>query len=488
MYDLLVRGGTVVTPQAPAALDVAVVGETIAAVEEPGRLGAEAAKVIDAAGCYVIPGGVDPHVHYNLGFPPVVSEPQTYSPAAAYGGTTTILDFVLQEAPKSLHQAIEDKKQEAAGNMAVDYGLHAICSGPEIAFEVMDEVADVVRSGIPTIKSFTTYGWMTDDGHRWGLIQKVAEAGGISVIHAEDDAIANWNTKRYLREGKTHGAYIAETRDSLVEEAAISRVMLLCERAGSPLYILHMAAARGVDALAEARSRGLPVYGETLTPYLSFTSDALWDDERRGLLWNNYPTIKSQADQDELWYAVADDRLQVISSDHFSLTSTDRYEKMGETVDSLQAGQSGVELRIPVVFHLGVRQGRLTLNRFVELVSTNPAKIMGLYPRKGTIAVGSDADIAIIDPNRRWTVHHEDLHMIADFSCWEGWELEGKVTTTILRGSVLVEDGRYVGSTSGGRYVPRFLLPELVSHPPDFSVTRDSLPQLDAAATRTSDG
>jgi len=488
VYDLLVRGGTVVTTEATAALDVAVVGETIAAIEEPGKLGADAAKVVDASACYVIPGGVDPHVHYKLGFPPVVSEPQSYSPAAAYGGTTTILDFVLQESPKSLHQAIEDKRRDADGNMAVDYGLHAICAGPEIAFEVMDEVADVVRLGIPTIKSFTTYGWMTDDGHRWGLIQKVAEAGGMSVIHAEDDAIAVWNTKKYLREGKTHGAYIAETRNSLVEEAAIRRVMLLCERAGSPLYVLHMAAGAGVDALNEGRARGLPFYGETLTPYLSFTSDALWDDERRGLLWNNYPTIKSQADQDVLWEAVADDRLQVISSDHFSLTSTDRYEKMGETVDSLQAGQSGVELRIPVVFHLGVQQGRLTLNRFVELVSTNPARIMGLYPRKGAIAVGSDADIAVIDPNQRWTVHHADLHMIADFSCWEGWELDGKVTTTILRGAVIVEDGRFVGSTSGGRYLPRRLQPELVSHPPDFSVTRDAVPKDAAVATRTGGG
>ena len=474
MYDLLVRGGIVVTPTGAEALDVAVEGETIAAIDQPGALGTEATKVIDAAGSYVIPGGVDPHVHYGLGFQTVAGEGQVYSPAAAYGGTTTIVDFALQEAPMSLHEAVEEKKRQAAGRMAVDYGLHAICAGPEISFEVMDEVADVVKGGIPTIKSFTTYGWMTDDGHRWGLINKVAEAGGMSVIHAEDDAIAVWNTKRHLREGKTHGAYIAETRDALVEEAAVRRVMLLCERAGSPLYILHMAAGAGVAALAEGRAKGLPFYGETLTPYLSFTSEKLWDDEGRGLLWNNYPTIKSQADQDRLWEAVADNGLQVISSDHFSLTSSDRFEKMGITVDSLQAGQSGVELRIPVIFHLGVQEGRLSLNRFVELISTNPAKIMGLYPRKGILAVGSDADIVIIDPNRTWTVRWEDLHMIADFSCWEGWELRGKVTTTILRGSVVVENERFVGSKSGGRFVPRALLPKLIGRPADFSQTFES--------------
>ena len=319
MYDLVVRGGTVVTAARTDVLDIAVEGERIAALEPPGTLRLDGAKVIDATGCYVIPGGVDPHVHYSLGFPPVFGETQEFSRAAAYGGTTTIIDFALQEAPQSLHEAIEDKKREAAGRMAVDYGLHAICAGPEIAFEVMDEVADVVKGGIPTIKSFTTYGWMTDDGHRWGLINKVAEAGGMSVIHAEDDAIAVWNTKRYLREGKTHGAYIAETRDALVEEAAIRRVMLLCERAGSPLYVLHMAAGSGVVALAEGRAKELPFYGETLAAYVSFTSDKLWDDENRGLLWNNYPTIKSQADQDLLWEAVADNRVQAVSADHFSL-------------------------------------------------------------------------------------------------------------------------------------------------------------------------
>jgi len=482
-YDLLVLGGTVVTPARTEVLDVAVEGERIAAVEPPGILGTEAAKVIDATGCYVIPGGVDPHVHYNLGFPPVVSESQDYSPAAAYGGTTTLIDFALQLAPQSLLAAIEAKKADADGRTAVDYGLHAICAGPEIAFEVMDEVADVVANGIPTIKSFTTYGWMTDDGHRWGLIQKVAEAGGMSVIHAEDDAIAVWNTKRYLREGKTHGAYIAETRDALVEEAAIRRVMLLCERAGSPLYILHMAAGAGVVALAEGRTRGLPFYGETLACYVSFTSDKLWDDENRGLLWNNYPTIKSQADQDLLWQALVDNRLQVVSADHFSLTSTQRYEQMGVELGSLQAGQSSVELRIPVTFHLGVQEGRLSLNRFVEVVSTNPAKILGLYPRKGTLAVGSDADIAVIDPNRTWTVHWEDLHMIADFSCWEGWELRGKVTTTILRGNVIVENEQFVGSKSGGQFVPRTLLPEVVSWPPDYSFTNESQGVPVAAAT-----
>jgi dihydropyrimidinase len=462
-YDLLVRGGTVVTSGSSEPLDVAVVGERIAALGPPGYLGDDAGTVIDASDRLVLPGGVDPHVHYNLDFGAVRSEPQSFSPAAAYGGTTTVVDFALQQAPSSLHAAIQDKKDEAAGQMAVDYGLHAIVAGPDVSFEVIDEVADVVRDGVPTIKTFMTYGWMVDDGVRWGLMSALARHGGMKVVHAEDDAIATWLTRKYVREGKTHGAYIGETRNALVEEAAVRRAMLLAERAGCPLYVLHMAAGSGVLALAEGRARGLPFFGETITPYLSFTDDALWDDGRQGLLWNNYPTIKSQADQDILWEALADGRLQAVASDHFSTTVADHYERMGTTVDQMQAGHANVELRVPVTFHLGVRGGRMSVNRFVDVVATGPARTMGLYPRKGTLAVGSDADIVVFDPGRRWTVSHADLHMRADYSCWEGWTLEGKVITTVLRGQVLVRDERWVGPVAAGRFQPRALPPDLRS-------------------------
>jgi dihydropyrimidinase len=473
MYDLLVRGGTVVSPTAAAPLDVAVEGERIAAIDRPGALGSEAKKVIDATGCIVVPGGVDPHVHHSLGFGPVRAEPQEYSPAAAFGGTTTIIDFAFWEGPTTLHETVAAKKEEAKGRMAVDYGLHAALGGNP-PFEVLEEIGDVIRDGIPTIKTLTTYGWMSDDGHRFGIMSEVAEHGGLSVVHAEDDAIANWLTAKYLREGKTHGAYIVETRGPLVEEAAVRRCMLLAERTGSPLYVLHVAAGTAAAAIAEGRARGLPVYGETILAYLSFTAEALWDDENRGLLWNNYPVIKYQEDQDLLWEAVADDRLQVVSSDHFTTTVADRYEKMGATVDSLQAGQAATEMRVPVLFHRGVQEGRISLNRFVELISTNPAKIMGLYPRKGVIAVGSDADIAVIDPARTWTVRWQDHHMSADYNCWEGWELKGKVLTTILRGSVLVENEQWVGSKTGGQYLARTLLPEVVGPTPDLSETFSS--------------
>ena len=474
MYDLVVRGGTVVTATATEALDVAVDGERIAAIDRPEALEGEAKKVVDATGCLVIPGGVDPHVHYGVNFERIVfAEPQEYSWAAAFGGTTTIIDFALQWGETTLHDAIEAKKAEAAGRMAVDYSLHAMLVD-NTSFEVMDEIGDVIRGGIPTVKTLTTYSWQSDDGHRLGVMTEVAKHGGLSIVHAEDDAIASWLTKKYLREGKTHGYYISETRGPIVEEAAIRRCMLLAEHTGSPLYIFHMAAGSGIRALAEGRARGLPMYGETLPIYLSFSSEKLWDDANRGLLWNNFPTLKPQDSVDTCWEAIADDRVQVVSSDHFAIVAKDRFEKMGASVDRGQGGQSSVEMRIPVLWSLGVAAGRISANRFVELVATNPAKIMGLYPRKGQLAVGSDADITILDPQRRWIPRWQDHHMVTDYNNWEGMELTGKVVTTILRGEPLVENEQWVGDRAGGRFQPRRLLPEITSCPPDFSATTQS--------------
>jgi dihydropyrimidinase len=449
--------------------DVAVAGERVEAIEPRGALGSEALRVLDAEGLLVLPGGVDPHVHYELEALGARSESAETSVAALFGGTTTVIDFAFQEPPTGALDTVASRQEVFEGRMAPDWGLHVVLTG-EIPFEVVEEIGDLVRDGVPTVKTMTTYGWMCDDGHRYGVMCAVAEAGGMSVVHAEDDDIARWLTKKYVREGKTHGAYIAETRPSLVEEAAVRRALLLAERSGSALYILHMAAAAGVEALAEARARGLPMYGETLTPYLSFTADALWE-EGRGLLFNNYPTIKTQADQDLLWGAVADDRLQAVTSDHFLIKAADRMTKMGVTIEDLQCGQAGVETRIPVLYSSGVAAGRLSLERFVQLVATNPARLMGLYPRKGTLAPGSDADIVLFDPAKRWTVSLDTLHMDTDYTCWEGWELTGKPRTIVLRGVVVIEDERVVGSTTRGTFLPRAVASELIRAQAELGAT-----------------
>src|SRR4051812_32625687 len=364
MHDLLIAGGTVVTPAGSEPLDVAVDGERIAALAPHGELEREARRVIDAAGCLVIPGAIDPHVHYAMNFEGILTtEGPEYSAAAAYGGNTTVVDFAWQAPPQSLHGAIADKQAEVGGAMAVDYGLHAILT-KDFSFDVVEEVGDVIRAGIPTIKTMLTYGYMSDDGQRWGTMNAVAQNGGVSVVHAEEDAIAPWLTAQYVREGKTHGASICEVRGPIVEEAAIRRAMFLAERAGSPLYVLPMAAGSGVAALAEGRARGLPFYGETLSAYLSFTQDDLWDTSpvdvdgtiypHRGLLFNNYPTPKFKDDRDACWAALVSGDLQAVATDHCLVSLKDRFEAMGTTVDSMQAGQAAVELRVPLLYDGGV--------------------------------------------------------------------------------------------------------------------------------------
>jgi dihydropyrimidinase len=483
MYDLLILNGTVVTPTGTEPLDIAVNGETIAAVAPRGSLEPQAAKVIDADECLVIPGGIDPHVHYAMNFEHILTtEGPPFSFAAALGGNTSVIDFVFQEPPQGLLDAIAARKAEFEGQMAIDYSLHAILT-KTFSFDVVEEIGQAIREGIPTHKIMMTYGYMADDGQMWGMMNEVAEHGGMSVVHAEDDAIARWLTAKYIREGKTHGAYICEVRGPIVEEAAIRRAMFLAERAGSPLYVLHMAAGSGVEALAEGRARGLPFYGETLSAYLSFTQDDIWDDSpievngktynARGCLYNNYPTPKFTADRETCWQAIADGRLQVVATDHALVALKDRFETMSTTIDNMQAGQAAVELRIPLLYDRGVNAGRISINRWVELISTNPAKIMGMWPRKGQIAEGSDADIVVFDPSRSWTVRWQDLHMSTQYSCWDGWELTGKVRDTVLRGSVLVENEEFVGSKTGGRFVPRTLLPEVVSG--DFEFTSRAL-------------
>jgi dihydropyrimidinase len=479
MYDLLILNGTVVSPTGAESLDIAVEGETIAAIGAQGSLGTEAKKVIDADGCLVIPGGIDPHVHYAMDFEHIIlTEGPPYSFAAALGGNTSVIDFAFQEPPQGLMDALSDRKQQFAGEMAIDYGLHAILT-KEFSFDVVEEIGQAISEGVPTIKTMMTYGYMTDDGQRWGMMNEVAKHGGMSVVHAEDDAIARWLTAQYIREGKTHGAYISEVRGPIVEEAAIRRAMFLAERAGSPLYVLHMAAGSGVEALAEGRARGLPFYGETLSAYLSFTQDDIWDESpievngtvynARGCLYNNYPVPKFAADRETCWNAIADGRLQVVATDHALVSLKDRFQTMSTTIDNMQAGQAAVELRVPLLYDQGVNSGKLSVNRWVELISTNPAKIMGMWPKKGQLALGSDADIVVFDPNKSWTVRWQDLHMSEKYSCWDGWELTGKVRDTVLRGSILVENEEYVGSKTGGRFVPRTLLPEVLSADFDFT-------------------
>lgn len=479
--DILIVGGIVVGPHDERQLDVGITGDRISGMYVPGAAPA-AGRTIDAGGCLVIPGAIDPHVHYELDFQGLLTtEGPEYSEAAVHGGTTTVIDFAFQEPPMGPLETVAKRREQLEGRMAVDWGLHAVLTR-DFDFNDIEQIGDVIRGGVPTIKTMMTYGWMSDDGQRYGAMCEVAEQGGLSLVHAEDDAIANWLTAKYAREGKTHGAYVSETRGPLVEEAAVRRALFLAERAGSPLYVLHVSAGAAIHAITEARGRGLPMYGETLSAYLSFTQDDLWDETPlevdgrdwgpRGLLYNNFPTPKFAADREQIWDAILDDRLQVVATDHCSTSLKDRAEQMGTTMDSMQAGQSAVELRVELLYSTAVATGRCSASRWVQLIATNPARLLGLAPAKGEIAVGADADIAIFDPRTRWTVDWRALHMSVPYSCWDGWEMTGKVRDVLLRGEVLIADGQYVGPRRAGRYIERTLADQVSARPLDPTLTQ----------------
>jgi dihydropyrimidinase len=459
MLDLAVRGGTVVTGSSVVRADVGARDGRVVALCAPGELTADSEQELDATGMWVVPGGIDAHVHFNLDVTDAMKAQSAIdgSRAAAFGGTTTFMDFAFQTGAGSAVEAVQRKQQElAAQRPHVDYALHLMMTGA-VPFAVMDEVKDVVLGGVSSIKMFTTFSagsasgdLYSDDGRIWGVMQAAAAAGGLVMVHCEDDCIIDYNVRRLYADGRQAGANIALARPPLAEEAAVRRMILLAERSGCPLYVVHVSSRWGVQAIREARGRRLPVYGEVLHNYLTFTSERYAGED--GLLYHNYPPLKSPDDQAALWEALVAGDLDTVASDDFTIPRAAKLS--GPVVDNVPGGHNGIETRMDVVFSEGVATGRLPIQRYVRLTAENPAKLFGIHPRKGTIAVGSDADIVLVDPNARETLTLDRLHSACDYSLWDGWALQGKVRATALRGRMLVRDGQWVGPERTGRFVP----------------------------------
>ena len=447
-----------VTPEATVHADVGVSDGTIAFVARPGAIDVPAGRVVEAAGMLVLPGGVDPHVHFALPLSDTLSS-QSFaagSRAAAHGGTTTVVDFVWQDAEESLGTAIERKFGElAADRSSIDYGLHAMMTGA-VPNRVIDELEDAVSAGITSFKVFTTFApgstfgaWQMDDGRIWGLMQAAARHGGVVMVHCEDDCIIDFCSRALFEQGVTDGRQIHRARPNLAEEAAARRMLLLSHRTGCPLYVVHLSTREGVEALAEARAAGRRAYGEVLHNYLVFTKDAY--DRPNGIIYNNYPPLRSDEDREALWRGLQDGDLDTIASDDCAIPLTAKLR--GRRIDDLAGGHNGVETRLLVLFSEGVSRRRISVNRFVELTSASPAKLFGLYPRKGVVAAGSDADIVVWDPAARRTIRQADLHSDCDYSIWDGFESTGAPVMTIAGGRVLVENGRWVGPEGQGRFI-----------------------------------
>ena len=464
MLDILIRGGQVVTPKACGVYDVGIAGEKIVAVEKDGALGiGENTRIIDASGKIVMPGGIDPHVHCSWHIPAIdgvpaqlTAPPAQVSRAALWGGTTTMIDFAAWEEGETLEETLSRRDQDWQGRCHCDYAYHVMLRGG-MPLELIDAIPEVIQAGYPTIKIFTTditpsrRGRMVDFGYMWEVFQAMARSGGLGVIHAEDNDLVMHMYGRLFQEGRTGFENMAEVHSVLSEDLSFRRVLRLAENVeGTALYMMHISAATGVAAVEESRAKNLPVYGETLHQYLLYSQE----DYRRpnGQIYHTYPSLKTEADQASLWQATREGTIHCIATDELCCRLSVKVQ--GKRIDDTTGGNSGVEPRLAVMYQEMVTARGYSLSQYVDLVSSNAAKIMGLYPRKGAIAPGSDADITLLDPEEARVVRNEDLHE-SDYTPWEGKEVSAWPVLTILRGKIVVENGCFVAEESDGRYLSR---------------------------------
>jgi dihydropyrimidinase len=475
MLDLVIRGGQVVAPHAVGVMDVGVQGEHIAAIGRPGTLAADGARVIDATGKIVIPGGIEPHAHIGIpvpeqwtGVPEVMTQPpEAASRAAAFGGVTTIVDFAgnlaldrAGGAPPSIMHAVEQRRAAFRGHSYTDFAFHYILSG-EVAPGTVGEIGEAIQAGVASFKIFTTFTPLrVPYGHLWSIFDEVARHGGIMAVHAEEDDLVGYMAARLRREGRAQGHNLHLVHSNLSEDLAFRHVLRLAEHTGVGIYFVHVTAKEGVLAIDEARSAGRPVYGEALHNYLHFTCE----DYKKpgGTAIHTYPAIKYPEDREALTRGLLDGRLATTATDEYT---TYRAPKLwGDTIETVCGGHNGIETRLPVAYTKLVAERHMPLARFVDVTSANAAKILGLYPRKGALLPGSDADIALLDPRPR-TIALGDLHADSDYSIWDGFRCAAYPVTTILRGQVVVEDGKLVGSSSAGRWLERRVSADVLSRP-----------------------
>lgn len=446
---------------------MAVVGRTVfpadiliseGKITAVGHLAAgRAGRTIDALGLLVLPGAVDPHVHFNDRFMGTVSVHDYYSGtlAAAHGGVTTVLDFSNQEGEEPLSRAVLRKKEEAAGQALIDWGVHPVITRPTAG--TLRSIVKAVEMGAPTIKCYTTYrseGLMVDFGNLKRILEALRRAGGMLMLHAEDNAMIEKNVPALIKAGKTGPIYHARSRPPEAENRAIRRAIRAAEETGGRLFIVHLASADALELVAGAQMKGLQIFAETCTHYLVFTDTML--KRADGIKWICSPPLRSPAVRERLWAALCRGPIAQVSSDDAAysweakLLGRDRF-------DMCPNGIPGVEVRVPLLYSEGVKKGRISLARFVDLVAGAPARLFGLAPAKGSLTPGADADIVLFDPEEKWTMGRRTLHMAADWSAYEGIRVTGRVKTVFSRGEMIIDNGRFVAEKGRGRFVFRSL-------------------------------
>jgi dihydropyrimidinase len=478
-FDLLISGGRVVTPDVIADLDIGVKGETIAALLRPGAEAPMAGRTIDARGKIVTPGGIEPHAHiwepmhrgWSEGKEVWLQRPEDATRAAVFGGTTTVLSFAFmtihtpkQELDTAL--AVQDRREVFQGNSYADFAFHPVLTGTPAA-STLASIPHTIEAGTPSFKFFTTDVTSAQSGVRinYGALREAMKVlsghGGLALVHAEDDDLIKHLEASFKASGQDALPNVAHVHTPLGEQMAFQNVLAIADDTGAAVYFVHVTSAPGLETIAAARRARQPVYGEVLHNNLCFSLD--YYDKPEGGRYHIGMGLRAPEHLQALWGGLASGDLSTLATDEY--TTNLKVKLAGKTIETAAGGHVGIETRGMIGFSEGYSKGRVGLERFVRVFSTNAAQIMGLYPRKGAIAPGSDADIVLWDPDVHRTITMADLHHAGDYSPWEGWDVHGWPITTILRGKVVVDGGRLLGSPSDGRWLPRRIEPAMLRSP-----------------------
>ncbi len=454
--SVLIRGGRIVTAADDYVADVFIDDERISLIGE--SLDIQADKVIHAAGKYVLPGCIDPHTHLDMPFGGTVTidDVESGQTSAAFGGTTCHVDFIIQGKGQTFAQALDDWRAKAAGKQVIDMGYHMAVTDLEEG-GTLEELATLPDQGITSYKLFMAYkgALMVDDETLYRTMEVASKTGALVMVHAENGDVIDVLVREALEAGHTEPLYHALTRPPEAEGEATNRAIQLAHLAGAPLYVVHVTCRQAVEPIAAAREKGWDVWGETCTQYFFNSLDDIAKPDFEGAKYVYSPPVRDKSNWDHLWNAVRTDALSAISTDHCAFLFDGQKTLGRDDFSKIPNGGPGLENRLQMIHEFGVRGRRISLNRMVELLATNPAKLFGLYPRKGTIAVGSDADIVVFDPEKQVTISAKTHHSKSDYNLFEGTKVTGSPEIVLLRGHVLVENDELVASPGVGQFVAR---------------------------------
>jgi dihydropyrimidinase len=453
----LIQNATVVTADRSFPADVLIEGSTIKEVRA-GITPNSSHTVVDATGMFVLPGGIDAHTHLDMPFGGTTSSDdfETGTRAAAMGGTTTIVDFAIQAKGTKMRSALDTWLGKADGKACIDYGLHMIVT--DLGGAGLEDMDEMVREGVASFKLFMAYPGvlMVDDATIFKALRQTAKNGALICMHAENGGAIDVIVQQALAEGKTAPIHHALTRPTRAEAEAVHRAIALSEIAGAPVYIVHLSSEDALNQVREARDRGLPAFAETCPQYLLLSlEDHMKGESFEDAKYVFTPPLREKKNHPKLWDGLKDDNLQVVSTDHCPFCFADQKALGKDDFTKIPNGGPGIEHRLQLIHHYGVGQGKLSMNRFVEITATAPARIFGMYPKKGTIAPGSDADLVVWDPEAEYRISVETHHMRCDFSMFEGYRVKGNVRQVFARGELIVEKGKFLGKPGRGEYLKR---------------------------------